>query len=83
MKPYNPIGRNQSEEESDRISHEIMNYLDELHFTYTRVPGDENAAKIIATDIKFLVDKYGKTTIHPRWFHPSQLIGDEKVVQRM
>ena len=39
-KPYNPIGRNQTEKESDDIGNEIENLLRDSSINYLRVNGD-------------------------------------------
>lgn len=52
VKDYNPVGRNQTEGESDFISSEVKNFLDCSNYLYTVVDGDEHAPlKILNTII--------------------------------
>lgn len=39
-KPYNPVGRNQTETESDAIAKEILELLDKESIYYTRIKGN-------------------------------------------
>lgn len=41
VKKYNPNGRYQTEEESDKVSVELKNFLDENEIAYTEVDGNE------------------------------------------
>ena len=51
VKPYNPKGRNQTEEESDEVGREMKEMVKNLGIFHFNVDGDENAAKIIFDDI--------------------------------
>lgn len=61
-KPYNPIGRNQTEEESDNIGHEIERLLVDNDIDFIHTTGDKNGYDKIAQDV---LSKLGKlpTTI--------------------
>lgn len=63
VKPYNPIGRNQNEQESDVISTEILEMLNQNFINYQTVDGDEHIVDYIISDIldrNFLFNKkYG------------------------
>lgn len=50
-KSYNPVGRNQTEEESDAIGNMIWRKLDEWNLQYIRVAGDKNAPTTILDSI--------------------------------
>jgi nicotinamide riboside kinase len=52
VKPYNPIGRNQTEKESDEIAIEIKDMIDEYGIQYTQMDGDDDAAYTILAMIK-------------------------------
>jgi hypothetical protein len=51
VKPYNPSGRYQNEQQSDEIAGELENMLDINHITYGNVNGDETAAILIFENI--------------------------------
>lgn len=51
VKPYNPAGRNQTEEESDQIAVELQKALDDLGVEYTVVDGTAEGSLWIADDI--------------------------------
>lgn len=54
-KPYNPIGRHQSEEESDALKEPMINLLRSRNIGYTEVFGDiEGYAKIVNDVLKAL-----------------------------
>lgn len=57
VKPYNPKGRNQSEEEARVIDSELRDLLNRHNFIYYSMPGDENAADKIT---KIVLDKIGR-----------------------
>lgn len=46
-KPYNPNGRNQTEEESDNLSHIIKNLLDRYETEYVTLNADTDTADMI------------------------------------
>lgn len=56
VKPYNPIGRNQNEEEAAKIHEDLVLLLRDLNIPYTVLDGDENAANIIFDQICALED---------------------------
>lgn len=45
VKPYSPVGRNQTEEESSQIGREIKGLLERLEIGFWTLKGDENAPK--------------------------------------
>lgn len=47
IKPYNPIGRNQTEEESDEIGKRIRRFLDDRGIIYLEANGSPSAYDII------------------------------------
>jgi hypothetical protein len=51
VKPYNPVGRNQTEEQSDKMSRHIMEMLLDYDVYPTILKGDEQAAPRIAMDV--------------------------------
>lgn len=54
-KPYNPIGRHQSEEESDKLKAPMVSLLNDRNITYTETTGDiEGYQQIIDEAIKIL-----------------------------
>ena len=54
-KPYNPIGRHQSEEESDKLKEPMVSLLNDRNITYTETTGDiEGYKQIIDEAIKKL-----------------------------
>lgn len=48
VKPYNPIGRNQIEGESDKIHYDIISLLERNDIVFHEVDGDEEASSKIA-----------------------------------
>lgn len=50
-KPYNPSGRNQTEEEAKAIDVITRNVLKENNIPFTEINGDRDAAKIIANEV--------------------------------
>ena len=57
VKKYNPIGRNQTEAESDKIAIDLKNMLKDYDIPYTEVNGDLMSADIIVNDIMRLLGK--------------------------
>ena len=57
VKKYNPIGRNQTEVESDKIAIDLKNMLKDYDIPYTEVNGDLMSADIIVNDIMRLLGK--------------------------
>lgn len=56
-KPYNPIGRNQTEEESDNLSVSLKEILNKYNINYTEHFGDEENYQKIAAMIFALLQK--------------------------
>ena len=52
VKPYNPIGRLQTESESDALKGDVENLLNERNIPYIRVPGDLDGYDYIVKIIK-------------------------------
>lgn len=50
-KPYNPIGRHQSEEESDALKQPMIDLLHNRMIQYTEVPGDIEGYMKIVNDV--------------------------------
>lgn len=50
-KPYNPIGRNQTELESDRLTDDIKQMLNKYGIQYDTILGTEGAYKTILADV--------------------------------
>ena len=63
-KPYNPIGRNQTEAESDEIGDRIQFFLEDHDIPYTLGLGSERFYNFIITDV-LLALKARKETIQP------------------
>ena len=58
VKKYNPVGRNQTEEESNQIAIELKNMLKDYEIPYTEVDGDLLSADKIVNDVlEILGDK--------------------------
>lgn len=57
VKPYNPKGRNQTEDESRLVAHELNALLTEFKVTAEELDGDEMAAPHIARDILIKLGK--------------------------
>lgn len=51
VKPYCPLGRVQTEEESREVENKLLKYMKEREIAYKSVNGDEEAAKIIFDDV--------------------------------
>lgn len=52
VKPYNPVGRNQNEEQSDEIYGKLVNFLFSENVHYFEVPGDIDGYNLIVNQIK-------------------------------
>jgi len=57
VKPYNPVGRYQNEEEAKEKDEDILKLLDLYEIPYDIVPGDEKAPGIILSKIKAILEK--------------------------
>lgn len=75
-KPYNPVGRFQTEEESDTLSKKIKGFLDSRHILYKEVDGDIFGYDSIVNDVKQRIETSKKTTIRlgdilplEEWYH--------------
>lgn len=51
VKPYNPVGRHQTESESDAVGNVIHNLLESEKIEYTTYPGEEAGYECIVIDI--------------------------------
>ena len=51
VKPYNPKGRNQTEEESDSFATDMEQMLIDLHVPYCKLDGDVKAPEVIAARV--------------------------------
>lgn len=49
--PYNPAGRNQTEEQSDAVGRQLLDILDAEQINYTTLPGDDYAGESIANAV--------------------------------
>lgn len=57
VKPYNPNGRNQNEEEAKDIDDRVRGVLNEYGMSWEDVPGDHNGINIVAGFIAEFMDK--------------------------
>lgn len=56
VKKYNPSGRNQTEEEADKVSSDLRKLFNETwSLDHTHLVGDENAVDLIVKDINFVL----------------------------
>lgn len=51
VKPYNPKGRNQTEEESDKLTPKIMNMLFKNYIHYKEINGDTDGYESVVKDV--------------------------------
>lgn len=51
-KQYNPIGRNQSAEEAEKIHNQVVNLLKHYNIPYTEIEGDQYAPEKIFNHLK-------------------------------
>lgn len=56
VKPYNPIGRHQNEDESDALGGLIRKLLEERRITHTEVNGDKTGYNYIIECIKLFIE---------------------------
>ena len=54
-KPYNPIGRNHTEEESDALTKPMINLLNNRDIEYTEVNGDIKGYQQILDEIMMIL----------------------------
>lgn len=52
---YNPVGRNESEEEAKRVDMETKKFLNDHNIPFTEIPGDSLASDIIIEKLKELL----------------------------
>ena len=57
VKPYNPKGRNQTEEESDELSIKIMDLYDSLKIPFEMVNGDNKGYQYIVDKVCNIINK--------------------------
>lgn len=63
VKKYNPIGRSQTEDESDEIGMKLKQMLDDYGIEYTVVPGRLESADVIIEQLRpFVKDKMADTS---------------------
>lgn len=63
VKKYNPIGRNQTESESDEIGIKLKHMLSDYNINYTEIPGRLESADIIIEQLRpFIKDKMADTS---------------------
>jgi hypothetical protein len=70
IKPYNPKGRNQTEEESRTIDSSIESLLVNEKVPYRVVTGDYEGINDIVYDVLYSLDKEVKFKIHHKWDLP-------------
>ena len=51
IKPYNPVGRNQTEQESDELHGVLASLLDEFKIKYSVIDGDESYYKQVTREV--------------------------------
>lgn len=51
VKPYNPIGRHQTEEESDTLKEPLINLLNQRYIDYKEINGEEDGYMKIVNDV--------------------------------
>lgn len=51
VKKYNPVGRNQTAEESDNLGSNLLDLLTVYNFKFTRCSGDESGYDFIVNDV--------------------------------
>lgn len=56
VKPYNPIGRHQTEEESDKIAKDLEKFLGDLNIKPHRISGDQGGYDLALSIIKARLD---------------------------
>ncbi len=56
VKPYNPKGRLQTEEESIELDKRIVELLDKYHINYHTVTGDDNGYNVIVAEVLGMLD---------------------------
>lgn len=57
VKPYNPIGRHQTEEESNALGQPIIKLLTERHIDFNFIDGDKDGYEEIIDDITYVLNK--------------------------
>lgn len=63
VKKYNPIGRSQTEDESDEIGMKLKRMLDDYGIEYTEVPGRLESADVIIEQLRpYVKDKMADTS---------------------
>lgn len=58
VKPYNPKGRNQTEEESDALGPKIKKLYSKLKIQYECVDGDDSGYKYIAAQVMSFLEEF-------------------------
>lgn len=62
-KPYNPIGRNQTEEESKEIDKSIIKALNDSHIPFVKIQGNSKGYDQIVCDVKDILEDFSLKTI--------------------
>ena len=57
VKPYNPKGRNQTEEESDALKKPIEELMNKFNIPYTEIDGDETGFQKVVEDVLSKLDE--------------------------
>ena len=57
VKPYNPNGRNETEDEAKSFDKLFVSYLNKFNIPYATVPADKNAAELIGESILQMLNK--------------------------
>lgn len=56
-KPYNPMGRHQSEEESNALKEPMVNLLSSRNIPYVEVNGDEEGYQKIVENVLYIMNR--------------------------
>lgn len=59
-KPYSPVGRNETEEESNKISEDLKDLLEEFNMPYTEIPGLLESSDIIIEQVMKALEERDK-----------------------
>ena len=59
VKPYNPVGRNQTEEESDKLSNILYQLMEKYNIDYTKLQGNKSSYDFICRKVLKVLKKNG------------------------
>ena len=59
VKPYNPVGRNQTEEESDKLSNILYQLMEKYNIDYTKLQGNKGSYNFICRKVLKVLKKNG------------------------